>query len=113
MPAIAELTEFVPLTEVSANFNGFPSKNDLGKKQKMGVFTPSNDTYKINPDIIKKAEDLLGKASLDNTDLTITSLNYIDEQQNTVNGSNDKALQNFFDKKSNNTIQKSTENENK
>jgi len=39
------------------------------------------EEYKIDPQLIKKAEDLLGKASLDNTDLTITSLNFIDEQQ--------------------------------
>lgn len=52
--------------------------------------TPNNgytaDGYKINPEIIKKAEDLLGKASLDNTDLTITSLNFIDEQYQNGNG---------------------------
>lgn len=46
---------------------------------------------------MKKAENLLGglkpnnvvlTTSLDNTDLTITSLNYIDEYQNTINGRN-------------------------
>lgn len=56
------------------------------------------DKYKIDPQIVKKAEDLLGgsnqgKASLDNTDLTITSLNYIDEYQSYNNGRN---LQNIY-----------------
>ena len=56
------------------------------------------DKYKIDPQIVKKAEDLLGgsnhsKASLDNTDLTITSLNFIDEYQSSYNGRN---LQNIY-----------------
>lgn len=58
--------------------------------------------YKFDPKLMKKAENLLGGAhqknlmlttSLDNTDLTITSLNYIDEYQNTINGRN---LQNLY-----------------
>lgn len=49
------------------------------------------DGYKINPDIVKKAEDLLGKVSLDNTDLTVTSLNFIDEHGNNGNGGNGHA----------------------
>lgn len=56
--------------------------------------------YKFDPKMIKKAENLLNGArpnmlttSLDNTDLTITSLNYIDEMQNTINGRN---LQNLY-----------------
>lgn len=59
----------------------------------------NNSNYNFNPKIIERAENLLGKVSLDNTDLTITSLNYIDEQQNgnipTVNG---KSLKAFFDR---------------
>lgn len=64
--------------------------------------------YKFDPKMIKKAENLLRPnnmhtTSLDNTDLTITSLNYIDEYQNTINGRN---LQNLYvksdaDKKAN------------
>lgn len=65
---------------------------------------PSHDgkTHKFDPKLIKKAENLLGgvkpnnvmlTTSLDNTDLTITSLSYIDEYQNTVNGRN---LQNLY-----------------
>jgi hypothetical protein len=52
---------------------------------------------------MKKAENLLSginsknnvmlTTSLDNTDLTITSLSYIDEYQNTINGRN---LQNLY-----------------
>lgn len=54
--------------------------------------------YKFDPHMIKKAENLLRPinmhtTSLDNTDLTITSLNYIDEYQNTINGRN---LQNLY-----------------
>lgn len=58
--------------------------------------------YKFDPKLMKKAEGLLSGArpnnlmlttSLDNTDLTITSLNYIDEYQNTINGRN---LQNLY-----------------
>lgn len=54
--------------------------------------------YKFDPKMIKKAENLLRPnnmhtTSLDNTDLTITSLNYIDEYQNTINGRN---LQNLY-----------------
>lgn len=58
--------------------------------------------YKFDPNMIKKAEHLLNgvrpnnlqlTTSLDNTDLTITSLNYIDEYQNTINGRN---LQNLY-----------------
>lgn len=49
------------------------------------------DGYQFNPKIVQRAERLLGKTSLDNGDLTITSLNYIDEQhqqqqQNNGNG---------------------------
>lgn len=58
--------------------------------------------YKFDPNAMKKAENLIKIArpnnlmlttSLDNTDLTITSLNYIDEYQNTLNGRN---LQNLY-----------------
>jgi hypothetical protein len=54
--------------------------------------------YKFDPKLMKKTEALLNgtnnlTTSLDNTDLTITSLSYIDEYQNTVNGRN---LQNLY-----------------
>ncbi|XP_075161224.1 na[+]-dependent inorganic phosphate cotransporter type III [Haematobia irritans] len=78
LPAIAEITELVSLTDNSPKtFKLAPFNLNGGKAN--GT-TP--DGYKINPEIIKKAEDLLGKASLDNTDLTVTSLNFIDEYAN-------------------------------
>ncbi|XP_050333918.1 sodium-dependent phosphate transporter 2 [Bactrocera neohumeralis] len=87
LPAIAEITELVSLTDNSPKtFKLAP----YGLNKNGHVTTPNNgytaDGYKINPEIIKKAEDLLGKASLDNTDLTITSLNFIDEQYQNGNG---------------------------
>lgn len=57
--------------------------------------------YKFDSKYVKKAEALLNgvkpqnpslTTSLDNTHLTITSLNYIDEYQATVNGN----LQNIY-----------------
>lgn len=79
LPAIAEITELVSLTDNSPKTFKIAPFNLNGSKPNGGT-TP--DGYKINPEIIKKAEDLLGKASLDNTDLTITSLNFIDEHGN-------------------------------
>lgn len=78
LPAIAEITELVSLTDNSPKTFKIAPFNLNGSKP--NGTTP--DGYKINPEIIKKAEDLLGKASLDNTDLTITSLNFIDEHGN-------------------------------
>ncbi|XP_073837481.1 na[+]-dependent inorganic phosphate cotransporter type III [Musca autumnalis] len=80
LPAIAEITELVSLTDNSPKTFKLAPFNLNGTKALNGGTTP--DGYKINPEIVKKAEDLLGKASLDNTDLTITSLNFIDEQAN-------------------------------
>ena len=77
LPAIAEITELVSLTDNSPKtFKLAPSAQTQ----------TAQSTYKINPDIIRRAEDLLGKASLDNTDLTVTSLNFIDEQHQNGNG---------------------------
>lgn len=73
LPAIAEITELRSLSD-----NKSPTL-------KPGLKLPANENgYKINQDIIRKAEDLLGKASLDNPDLTVTSLNYIDEQKSPI-----------------------------
>ncbi|XP_034111335.1 sodium-dependent phosphate transporter 2 [Drosophila albomicans] len=91
LPAIAEITELVSLSDNSpktfklAPF-GLAAKNNNA---------PAED-YKINPELIRKAEDLLGKASLDNTDLTVTSLNYIDEQQQLQQQQNGRKLQECF-----------------
>ncbi|XP_068142862.1 sodium-dependent phosphate transporter 2 [Drosophila tropicalis] len=91
LPAIAEITELVSLSDNSPKtFNlapfGLSAKNNNA---------PAED-YKIDPQLIKKAEDLLGKASLDNTDLTVTSLNFIDEQQQQQQRQNGRKLQECF-----------------
>lgn len=91
LPAIAEITELVSLSDNSPKTfklapYGLAAKNNNA---------PGED-YKINPELIRKAEDLLGKASLDNTDLTVTSLNYIDEQQQLQHQQNGRKLQECF-----------------
>lgn len=106
LPAITESTELQSLNNQSITTPQSHPMNgnmDLFRVSQWNGKTnvPSLDngkSYKINPEIIKKAEELLGgnqlkTTSLDNTDLTITSLNYIDEYQNTVNGRN---LQNLY-----------------
>jgi sodium-dependent phosphate transporter len=102
LPAITESTELQSLSNQSGvpqqqttTTNGFLSFDVFRAKNA----NPANPEYRIDPHIVKKAEQLLGgnknatTASLDNTDLTITSLNYIDEYQNTINGRN---LQNLY-----------------
>ncbi|XP_055856807.1 sodium-dependent phosphate transporter 1 [Episyrphus balteatus] len=93
LPAIAEITELVSLSDNS------PTTFKLSISKGYA----NENSYKINPEIVKKAEDLLGKASLDNTDLTITSLNFIDEQHTNGNAmqTNCKPLQEFFVSKEN------------
>lgn len=112
LPAITETTELVSLTTSSPKENGF---SELNTKKSVDInyaktcnTLPPNGNYKIDPEIIRKAENLLGKTSLDNTDLTITSLNYIDETQNGI-ASNTKYLQNFFEQK-NQILQESFNN---
>lgn len=112
-PAISEQTEL-------ASFNNLSSVNPkLLNNQKTGTDSDlkhfskyignNNANYKIDPKIVAKAENLLGnKNSLDNTDLTATSLKYIDDQQQTkqngyltrpMNGG--KGLETFFDRSHN------------
>ncbi|XP_064545219.1 sodium-dependent phosphate transporter 2 [Drosophila montana] len=91
LPAIAEITELVSLSDNSPKTfklapYGLAAKNN----------NATAEDYKIDPEIIRKAEDLLGKASLDNPDLTVTSLNYIDEQQNLQHQQNGRKLQECF-----------------
>lgn len=84
LPAITEQTELASFN----NFNAlspclYPNDNSQQNGGKNLLLT--NGSYKIDKKIIEKAENLLGKnRSLDNTDLTVTSLNFIDEhhQQN-------------------------------
>lgn len=78
LPVITEQTElasFYNLTSVSPSLYTNQKNGDL----KSGHLKSKD--YKIDPKIIQNAEHLLGNRSLDNTDLTVTSLNYIDEQQ--------------------------------
>lgn len=102
MPAITETTELVSLTANSpTQVNGYMDPNRILNKLDLNDVTPpcENGNYKFNANIIKKAEHLLAKTSLDNTDLTITSLNFIDEQQNNLH----KGLPTYFDRQ--NSIQ--------
>lgn len=97
MPAITETTELVSFKD---GLNGYGDRNLMKNLMLNDLSTQlNNSNYNFNPKIIERAENLLGKVSLDNTDLTITSLNYIDEQQNgnapAVNG---KSLKAFFDR---------------
>lgn len=81
LPSITETTELVSFRDtVTPNVKDKSlTKNlDFCDFSKLSPI-PNGNGYRIDPKIIEKAENLLGKASLDNTDLTITSLNYIDE----------------------------------
>lgn len=106
LPAITEMTEFVsigqPQTPNSIYRDPEVVKNGFPFPGATPVVSNGDGAdgvqYKINPDIIKKAEGLLGKSSLDNTDLTVTSLNYIDEHhQNTLNTKN-SPFSGFFER---------------
>lgn len=105
LPAITESTELQSLNKEPVSP---PSKNgtapfDYHRVAQWNGSVPKSamegNPYKFDPKMIKKAESLLKPnnvvltTSLDNTDLTITSLNYIDEYQNTINGRN---LQNLY-----------------
>lgn len=108
LPAITEQTEL-------ASFNNLSSLNPCfysnDKSQRNGGINHAltNGNHKIDPKIIQKAEHLLSKnRSLDNTDLTITSLNYIDEhhQQNGYLRSQNQRepLQSYFDNQLNHQL---------
>lgn len=110
LPAITEQTEL-------SSFNNLSGVSPLGLYQSNqkysnavadakvanGFAATHSTNYKIDPKIIQKAENLLGKSSLDNTDLTITSLNFIDEHHhpngNVPHERNGKTLQAHFDPK--------------
>lgn len=105
LPAINESTELQSLNKepiTTPNHNG-TEKFDYYRVAQWNGSVPKSamegNPYKFDPKMIKKAENLLSAnnagntTSLDNTDLTITSLNYIDEYQNTINGRN---LQNLY-----------------
>lgn len=78
LPAITEMTEFMPKTpQTPTNNNSIYTDPNIVKNG----FPLSNGTneYKMNPEVVRKAE-MFGK-SLDNSDLTVTSLNFVDEYQ--------------------------------
>lgn len=105
LPAITESTELQSLNgQPLATPNGTGKPFDYYRVAQWNTTVPAYDgkSHKFDPKLIKKAENLLGgvqtnnvmlTTSLDNTDLTITSLSYIDEYQNTINGRN---LQNLY-----------------
>lgn len=108
LPAITEQTELSSFNNLSGVNPGLYANQKYGnaadtKLVANGFGVTHSTNYKIDPKIIQKAENLLGKSSLDNTDLTITSLNFIDEHHQ-PNGNvpferNGKALQAHFDPK--------------
>jgi solute carrier family 20 (sodium-dependent phosphate transporter) len=98
LPAITEATELQSLA-TPTHQNGNLPYNYYRVAQWNGSVMPPYDgkSHKFDPKLIKKAENLLNglqpnnamlTTSLDNTHLTITSLNYIDEYQQTINGRN-------------------------
>lgn len=105
LPAITETTELVSFNNLSGvSPSLYSDHHNLGKQLDLGDITKcngingGNGKYKIDPKIIEKAENLLGKASLDNTDLTVTSLNYIDEQHAGHPQPNGRSIQGYFDR---------------
>uniref|UniRef100_U5EPM4 Phosphate transporter n=1 Tax=Corethrella appendiculata TaxID=1370023 RepID=U5EPM4_9DIPT len=111
LPAITETTELVSLSSAQNQHH-----NGLIIRQLSKDFTPAlkttspiKNSYKIDPKIIQKAEHLLAahKSSLDNTDLTITSLNYIDEYQATLNGNVRCNLSGYFERQNSQNYAKS------
>lgn len=104
LPAITETTELVSLSSQHQH-NGLIKKLSIDLSPNVIKGTSPNP-YKIDPRIVQKAENLLAanKASLDNTDLTITSLNYIDEYQSTMNGTGRMALNSYFDRRNSSNL---------
>ncbi|XP_050085887.1 sodium-dependent phosphate transporter 2 [Anopheles aquasalis] len=102
LPAITETTELVSLSSQQPG-----SQNGL-KKKLPGDLSPSvggGGPYSFHPDIVKKASLLSAqdKTSLDNTDLTVTSLNFIDEYQS-FNGNGRFHLGTYFDRRNSTTV---------
>lgn len=75
LPAITEMTEFMPKPQTPTNNNIYKDPNIV----KNGFPLVPGSDYKMHPDVVRKAE-MFGK-SLDNSDLTVTSLNFVDEYQ--------------------------------
>uniref|UniRef100_A0A182PS81 Phosphate transporter n=1 Tax=Anopheles epiroticus TaxID=199890 RepID=A0A182PS81_9DIPT len=101
LPAITETTELVSL---SSQHQQQAPQNGLMKKLS-NELSPGGP-YSFNPEIVKKANSLLGaqdKTSLDNTDLTVTSLNYIDEYQS-YHGNGRFHLGTYFDRRNSTNV---------
>lgn len=103
------------LSKISSNNNvttnsslstSIPTTTTTTTSISTNTVTNNGNACKIDPRIVKKAEHLLGKASLDNPDVTITSLNYIDDYQSSItaglnNGRSTciRTIQGYFDRK--------------
>ncbi|XP_058118120.1 sodium-dependent phosphate transporter 1-A [Anopheles ziemanni] len=104
LPAITETTELVSLSsqqqlQQQGPQNGLMKK--LSSELSPTVGAGAGGPYAFHPEIVKKANSLLSaqdKTSLDNTDLTVTSLNYIDEYQS-YNGNGRFHLGTYFDRR--------------
>ncbi|XP_058056901.1 sodium-dependent phosphate transporter 2 [Anopheles bellator] len=104
LPAITETTELVSLSsqQMGGTQNGLMKKLSSDLSPTVGAGGP----YSFNPDFVKKANSLLSaqdKTSLDNTDLTVTSLNFIDEYQS-FNGNGRFHLGTYFDQRNSTTV---------
>lgn len=89
LPAITEQTELASFNNLGGVTPSFYQNDKAAQQNGNAVRQPSiaNGSFKIDPKYIEKAEHLLANhRSLDNTDLTITSLNYIDEHHHPANG---------------------------
>lgn len=101
MPCIDETTELVPMTLPKQNGVCDP---ELMKSKEYKFQNFFNGNYKIDPTICKNAEYIMGKQSLDNTDLTVTSLNFIDDNQKNGNKAIYPPIESFFDNKTNKSL---------
>lgn len=83
--------------------NNISSSTTTNNTTSISTTNNNGNPNKFDPKIVKQAEYLLGKHSLDNTDVTITSLHYIDEYQNTINNGSAitgiRTIQGYFDRK--------------
>lgn len=109
LPAITEQTELASFNNLSSLSPCFYANEKMNADQKNHAQT--NGSYKIDAKIVEKAEHLLGKnRSLDNIDLTITSLNFIDEHHQQPNGHGlstgiqSQPLQSYFDNQLNHQL---------
>lgn len=97
LPDITEQTELASFNNLSELNPCFYSNGKIQADNSQ----PKN-SYEFDPQIIEKCDQLLSKnRSLDNMDLTVTSLNFIDDQQQ-LNGTarlrtKHEPLQTFFD----------------